>query len=480
MFHRGWVLGLLIGFLCNAHATAQEAAPSEVPPATPSALVASSFSHLEWHTLDNGLLVVLDPNPDVSTVTVAIGVDVGQRDAPPGWSGLVHLAEHLLFRAHGSDSPLHRGENQPHFIERLERLGVISCNGMTSRDRTVYFETVPARALDEVLWLEADRLTNVLPNLDLNTLVREREIVHRERALRDDASTLAPQLVHRIFYGRTHPYADALAERAQDLDAIGLPEMQSFLQRAYTPEHLTVAISGSFDASTIMPRITQLFGGLRSTALPIAAPEVAIPVMYGERRLLVDVPRARDALMVIWPTPPFGAREDATLDVLAHTMERRLRERLHDAGHSYLVRARQQSSDLASEFTVYIEVPRHSGTLAPLRAVNSVLSSLQTQRVEDGELARTRSDILRDWLRTFDSPQSRALALVRRPLAFPARRYDPREDVARYEAVDADGMQRTAIRWLRHSARLVVSLDATRSAPYEGVLVRDMIAGVGQ
>lgn len=470
MFSRRWVLALVVMLMCDGRVMAQEAVATETPQVPPS-LVDEAFSHLEWHALENGLVVVLDPNRAVSNVTVSIGVDVGKRDAPPGWSGLVHLAEHLLFRAHGSDS---------HFIEELERLGVIACNGMTSRDRTVYYETVPAQALDQVLWLEADRLTNVLTNLDANTLSRERDVVQRERALRDDASALAPHLVQRILYGRTHPYADALTERSGDLDAIGLSEMQSFLQRAYAPERITLAISGNFDASAIMPRITELFGGLRSSAPPIEAPEPMIPVVQGERRLLVDVPRAHDALLVLWPTPPFATREDAALDLIGRVMERRLRERLNDPGQSFRVQVLQSSADLASEFSVYIEVPRRSGTLAPLQAVNSVLSSLQSRPIREDEFARARGDILQRWLRVFDSTQERALALVRRPLASPAHRYDPREDFARYASIDAAELQRTTIRWLRHSSRLVVSLDATRDAPYEGVLVRDMIAGVGQ
>ena len=471
MFSRRWVLALVVMLMCDGRVMAQEEAAVTETPHVPTSLVDEAFSHLEWHALENGLVVVLDPNPDVSNVTVSLGVDVGKRDAPPGWSGLVHLAEHLLFRAHGSDS---------HFIEALERLGVIACNGMTYLDRTVFYETVPAQVLDQVLWLEADRLTNALTNLDANTLRRERDVVHRERALRDDASTLAPQLVHRILYGRTHPYADGLGERSGDLDAIGLPEMQSFLQRAYAPERITLAISGNFDASTIMPRITQLFGGLRSSAPPIEAPEVSIPLVQGERRLLVDVPRAHDALLVLWPTPPFATREDAALDLIGRVMERRLRERLNDPGQSFRVQVLQSSADLASEFSVTIEVPRRSGTLAPLQAVNSVLSSLHSRPIREDEFARARGDILQRWLRVFDSTQERALALVRRPLASPAHRYDPREDFARYASIDAAELQRTAIRWLRHSSRLVVSLDATRDAPNEGVLVRDMIAGVGQ
>ena len=470
MFHRCWVLGIVLCVLGVDHARAQEALPSSH--------LAQSFSRLSWHELENGMLVVLDPSDSVSTVTVAVGVQAGQRDVPHGWSGLVHLAEHLLFRAHGSDTHFPNRETSGHFVEQLEQLGVIECNGMTSSDRTVFFETVPASALDSVLWLEAERFTHALTNLDANTLSRERDIVHRERALRDDASTLAPLLVHQILYGSTHPYADAMAEREGDLNAIGLAEMQSFMQRAYTPERLTLAISGRFNPAEVLPRVTELFGALRAVGPPIPLPRVSIPRIFGERRLLVDIRRAHDALIVLWSTPPFGTPEDATLDLVAHTMERRIRERLLVRGRGFDVQVRQQSADLASEFVIHIQVPRRSGTEVPLDAIDAVLNELHTP-LDDHELARARGDMLQRWLGVYDSTRDRALGLIRRPLAFPGQRYDPRVDIARYETIDAAAIRQVTGQWLRRNARLVVSLDARPGAPFEGVLVRDLIARPG-
>lgn len=458
-------MGLLVGLVFAAHADAQEA------PTPSSVLIAQSFSRMEWHELENGMLVVLDPNRDLSTVTVAIGVSVGRRDQPAGWSGLAHLAEHLFFRA--------PNDGHLHFIDRLERLGMTEANGMTGDDRTVYFETVPSEALGEVLWLEAERFTNTLSDLDAEAIRLERDIVHRERTLRDDAATLAPSLVQRILYGHAHPYGRSVTERASDLDAIGLPEMQSFMQRAYTPEHMTLAVSGNFDPVQTLARITELFGGMRRSADPWPTAEVSIPRVAGERRLLVDVPRAHDALMVIWPTPPFGSTEDAALDLLSRTLEARLREALIRRGRGYEVTVTQQSSDLASEFVVYIEVPRRSGTLVPLDALDAQLGSLYGVPLDPIELARAKREMERRWLLTLNTTHDRALAFVRRPVAMEGQRYSPLADFARYQALDAHTLQETARHWLPRNGRLVVSLDARPGAPYEGVLVRDLIARPG-
>ena len=147
------------------------------PTASSTQRLARTFAALRRHELDNGVHVVLDPYGATQLVTVAVSVSVGSRDQPVGWTGLAHLAEHLMFRARAS---------QPvHFVDRMERLGALVANGMTERDRTVYFETVPTAALDEVLWSEAERFAHVLGELDVADVAQEREIVLRERAIRE-------------------------------------------------------------------------------------------------------------------------------------------------------------------------------------------------------------------------------------------------------------------------------------------------------
>src|SRR6266478_3316259 len=104
------------------------------------------------YQLDNGLRVLLFPDPSTSAVTVNLTVLVGSRHEGYGETGMAHLLEHMLFKgcpkfpapdkslqAHGADS-----------------------NGTTSLDRTNYYETLPAGDDNQkfALALEADRLVN--------------------------------------------------------------------------------------------------------------------------------------------------------------------------------------------------------------------------------------------------------------------------------------------------------------------------------
>ncbi|MDE0473267.1 MAG: insulinase family protein, partial [Gammaproteobacteria bacterium] len=100
----------------------------------------------EEHCLENGLRIVLSPEPSLPIVAVNLWYDVGSRNEGPGQTGLAHLFEHMMFQ--GSR---HVAGNQ-HF-ELLEGVGG-SANASTWFDRTNYYETLPSHHLELALWLE--------------------------------------------------------------------------------------------------------------------------------------------------------------------------------------------------------------------------------------------------------------------------------------------------------------------------------------
>jgi hypothetical protein len=59
-------------------------------------------------------------------------------------------------------------------------------NGTTNKDRTNYYETVPANQLEKVLWLEADRMGFLLDAVSQKKFEIQRATVKNERAQRID------------------------------------------------------------------------------------------------------------------------------------------------------------------------------------------------------------------------------------------------------------------------------------------------------
>jgi zinc protease len=135
--------------------------------------------------LRNGLLVVASDDHATPSVTVHLHYGVGARHETPGRTGLAHLFEHLMFEGSAHVRP---GEHAG-----LMNVWGASFNGLTSADSTVYFEHLPAGALDLALWLEADRMATLTAGLTPTLLDTQREVIRQER----------PQTVDGVPFGDT-------------------------------------------------------------------------------------------------------------------------------------------------------------------------------------------------------------------------------------------------------------------------------------
>src|SRR5437899_7066783 len=104
------------------------------------------------YQLDNGLRVLLYPDPSRAKVTVNMTVLVGSRHEGYGETGMAHLLEHMVFKG----TPTH-----PNVPKALRDHGA-RFNGTTNVDRTNYFETMEGtdENLNFGIHLEADRLVN--------------------------------------------------------------------------------------------------------------------------------------------------------------------------------------------------------------------------------------------------------------------------------------------------------------------------------
>src|SRR5262249_11247883 len=122
--------------------------------AAPPRKVASGEGITEYR-LENGLQVLLFPDPSRPKVTVNMTVFAGSRHEGYGETGKAHLLEHMVFKG----TPTH-----PDIPKVLKEHGA-QFNGTTWFDRTNYFETLNAtdENLECPLKPERDRRVNRLP-----------------------------------------------------------------------------------------------------------------------------------------------------------------------------------------------------------------------------------------------------------------------------------------------------------------------------
>src|SRR5262249_16861216 len=104
-------------------------------------------------TLPNGLRVIVAEDHTAPVFSVVVNYDVGSRNEREGRTGFAHLFEHMMFK--GSENG---GQGEHPYLMFMNGGNM---NGTTNKDRTMYYETLPANQLDLALFLEADRMRSL-------------------------------------------------------------------------------------------------------------------------------------------------------------------------------------------------------------------------------------------------------------------------------------------------------------------------------
>ena len=294
----------------------------------------------EEHSLENGLRIVLSPEPSVPVVAVNLWYDVGSRNEGRGQTGLAHLFEHMMFQ--GSR---HVAENQ-HFA-LLEGVGG-AANASTWFDRTNYYETLPSHHLELALWLEADRMGWMLPALTAEKLENQRDVVTNERSQRYDNQPYGDwdERMLAMVYPTGHPYRHPVIGSLEDIDGFSLEDIESFFRAYYAPDNVVLTLCGGFDPARALEWIERYFGeippGAGSRHIPGDVDAERENHSARNQTVEADVPLARVYVGMRVPTfddPGFYAADIAG-DILGKGRASRL--------HRSLVLGRRLAKDVVS------------------------------------------------------------------------------------------------------------------------------------
>ncbi|HKJ54517.1 MAG TPA: pitrilysin family protein [Nitriliruptoraceae bacterium] len=359
-------------------------------------------------TLDNGLRVVVAPDHLVPAVAVELWYDVGSRHEVPGRTGFAHLFEHLMFQ--GSRNVSGAG----HFAE-IQAVGG-TLNGTTSFDRTNYFQTVPTRAFDLALWLEADRMGTLLDALDQANLDNQRDVVKNERRQRYDNvpyGTAWEQLFTALF-PEGHPYDHLPIGSMDDLDAASLDDAHAFFVSHYTPSNAVLSIAGDVDEHQAVAAATRMFAGIPNHHDAPDARDGSIGALTGQPALSSDEEVPAASRYTAWRIPPDGDDDHDALTVGF--------EILTGGGASRMVRRLVRDTELAQDVSAgafemvggvdvgVVVVRARSGTSLDelVSAMEEEVAGLAADGPNDDEMARAISRLTRDRLDTTATVAGRA------------------------------------------------------------------------
>jgi len=335
---------------------------------------------VETFHLDNGLFVTLSEDHTAPIVAVNLWYHVGSANERTGRTGFAHLFEHMLFQGSA-----HVGSNE-HF-ELIQRAGG-TLNGSTWLERTNYFETVPSNELALALWLEADRMGELLPAMTQEKLDTQRDVVKNERRWAVDNQPYGTMLekMQELVFPSSHPFQHSLIGSMDDLSAASLDDVAQFFATYYTPDNAVLSIAGDFDGAETRKLIVDYFGPIARGRGKPPLPPMDLPPVFGERRreLVYDnvsLPR----LFMAFRSPVFGSEEYYAASVTSALLGLRRGSRLHRS----LVRERQIAADV-SAFT--FDLAKGTDLLVVDVTARPETSALQLEEEVEREIDRLHSD----------------------------------------------------------------------------------------
>jgi zinc protease len=431
------------------------------------------------YRLDNGLSVLLFPDPGSSTVTINITYGVGSRLEGYGETGMAHLLEHLMFKG----TPRHRN-----VLKLLGTRGA-EANGSTWTDRTNYYETLPASPenLDWALDLEADRMVHAsIAKEDLDT---EFSVVRNEFEIQENnADRVLDQRTVATAY-LWHNYGKATIGSRADIERVPIAALRAFYEKYYQPDNAVLVVSGKFDESAALASTLRYFAPLPKPARVLAPSYTVEPVQDGERTVTVrragDVYAFQASYHTVGAASPDYPAVKAAIDILTREPSGRLYRSLVETKLVTSLRGDQTPFRDPYVASFDAHVPKGSDLAHAVETATRQIEAFGTTPIDPREVERWRSsELKRLEVLMMDSAQaaiqlSESVALGDWRMFFAYRE--------RVKRVTADDVARVARAYFKPDNRTLGTFVPTRApdraplteSPDYAVAVKDIDGGEG-
>lgn len=280
----------------------------------------------EKFQLDNGLTVLVHSDHSTPTVFVGMWYGVGSKDEPDGKTGFAHLFEHLMFQS----SENHAGE----FFAPFTDAGATGMNGTTNEDRTNYYATVPSGAIDMALWMESDRMANLLGAVTQDALDEQRGVVQNEKRQRETRPYAG--MYHKIragLYPVDHPYRHSIIGSMDDLDAASLEDVHEWFETYYGASNVVMVLAGDITLEDAKEKVAHYFGEAPG-GVPLAHPKKWIPYLAENREEMMYDRVGQTRISRVWALPGLNDRDTSLMylvnDSLVANKNSPLRRKLVD------------------------------------------------------------------------------------------------------------------------------------------------------
>jgi len=403
------------------------------------------------YTLPNGLHVVLHQDHSAPIVAQVISYHVGSKNEQPDRTGFAHFFEHLMFEG---TTHIPRGK----FTEIVENAGG-SRNAFTDFDRTVYFISVPSNQLELAMWMESDRMINLL--VDSAGIETQRAVVKEERKQRVDNQPYGSLLEETFSHAfSVHPYRWVPIGSAQYIDQATYDEFQEFYRKYYVPDNACLVITGDIEMNRTRELVEKYFGEIPAGTREITQPSSVEPPQTVEVRDTVFDNIQLPAVVMAYHMPEQGTPDSYALSMLTTLLSggqsSRLTKRLVD-NERLAVAAQTVPLNLEDpSLFVIFAVANMGKSLANIeRSVEAEIQAVQTDLMSETEFQKIRSQMETGYVQKAATVLGKALELATYHQFYGDATLINTE-LNRFMAVTRDDIRRVARAYLQPTNRVVL------------------------
>lgn len=224
-------------------------------------------------TLDNGLEIVAEVNPQAYSASYAFFVKTGARDEWDAVSGVSHFLEHMVFKGTASRSTADVNRE-------LDELSS-SSNAFTSEEQTVYYATTLPEDQPKIVELLADMMRPALRQEDFDT---EKQVILEEIAKYDDQPPYGAHEKCMAAHFGPHPLGRSVLGTAQSVGDLKREQMLEYFEQRYSPRNIVLAAGGNVDFPRLIEEVEKNCGSWKpfeaARVAPRAKPNPGFVVLH--------------------------------------------------------------------------------------------------------------------------------------------------------------------------------------------------------
>jgi len=361
--------------------------------------------------LQNGIRVVSEKIPWVSSVCVGAWVDVGSRDENQKESGLSHLIEHMLFKGT-------KRRSAKQIALALESIGG-SLNAFTGRENTCYY----AKVLDENLDSAIDLLSDILKNplFDPVDFKKEKRVIIEEIK---DAEDTPSDLVFDFFteaLWKNQTLGEPILGTVESVKRIKRTNLLAYFKRNYIPPKIVICASGNLSHENLVKMVRKKFDkNFRAFSFHRTDPKIEKKPIPYTRKMVTEKEIAQTHICIGFPAFDFNHPQKYPALVLSNILGGGMSSRLFQTvreklGVAYNIYSFFDFYIDSGIFGVYLGTNQKNTQLA-VEAVLREFSKIKNDRLPKTELKNAKYQLKGNLILGAESISYRMSRLARHEL----------------------------------------------------------------